>query len=90
MKKTIQVLLLSVLSTLLIACQTRPVTGKTYCPPVPDYLLTAEPAPTFHFDDGTTNREIIDNGIRPLYDWGEAGWARVRQIRLLQEKCRLD
>jgi len=92
MKKTIPVLLLSASSTLLIACQSHPVTGQKYYPPVPDYLLTAEAAPTFKFgDDGsTTNQQIIEDGIRPLYLWGSEGWARVRQIRLLQEKCKLD
>ena len=92
MKKTTQVLLLSASSALLIACQSHPVTGQNYCPPVPEYLLTAEPAPTFKFgDDGsTTNQQIIEEGIRPLYLWGSEGWSRVHQIRLLQEKCKLD
>ena len=68
------------------------MTGQKYCPPVPDYLLTAETAPTFNFgDDGsTTNQQIIEEGIRPLYLWGSEGWSRVQQIRLLQEKCKLD
>ena len=92
MKKTIRIPLLLVLFTLLIACQSHPVTGQKYCPPVPDYLLTSEPAPTFQFgDDGTTtNQQVIEEGIRPLYLWGSEGWSRVRQIRLLQQKCKLN
>ena len=80
------------LSALLTACQNLPVVGKQHCPPVPTHLLTEKAAPVFDFDaDGTiTNQQLVENGIHPLYSWGSEGWSRLRQIRLLQEKCELD
>lgn len=81
-------MLLPALFILLTACQTPPPTGKEHCPPVPEYLLVAEPVPQIRLDEAATNRQVIDEGIRPLVQWGAEGWARVGQIKLLQDGCR--
>jgi len=54
---------------------------------VPQHLLTDKPAPAISLPANATSRQVIDEGIRPLHQWGEEGWSRVRQIRLLQEQC---
>jgi len=54
---------------------------------VPQHLLTDKPAPAISLPANATSRQVIDKGIRPLHQWGEEGWSRVRQIRLLQEQC---
>lgn len=78
------------LFVLLTACQTPPLTGKAHCPPVPEHLLTDEPAPVFNFPADASSGQVIEQGIRPLHQWGAEGWARVRQIRMLQQECSKD
>jgi hypothetical protein len=49
--------------------------------------LSEEPSPAINLAEGATVQQVIEDGIRPLHQWGAQGWARVRQIRLLQEQC---
>jgi hypothetical protein len=80
--------LLPALFILLTACQTPPLSGKAHCPPVPAHLLAEAPTPAIKLAEAATNQQVIEEGIRPLYQWGAEGWARVRQIRHLQDECR--
>lgn len=77
-----------VFSFFLVACQTSAQIGETHCPPVPQHLLVDEKAPVINLSGNATNEQVIEEGIRPLYQWGAEGWARLRQVRQLQEQCR--
>jgi len=55
---------------------------------VPAHLLTEDPPPSIQLSEGATVQQVIEDGIRPLHQWGAEGWARLHQIRLLQDECR--
>jgi len=57
---------------------------------VPEHLLADEPAPAIDLPADATSGQVIEQGIRPLHQWGAEGWARIRQIRLLQQECRKE